>query len=570
MKSQILARAVGAALILSGGTAAAYVPTSNTDADIVIYWGGATASTVSAQELAVGALCDANPHVIYVRTESDANPARKNLPGNDWAVACETAAAGATVSGLPNGKRILVVKRDRGGSGVGVGPLQTNTPFTFLTISAANCPDTPTPGVNGAPNVVGPGGGLVPLIGCPNTIAAATLYSTSRLIEVGTSDIEPDKFIGINTPVVDSVNQPFLPGVAFGAVNALSGLTFNTPVTLPLYLALQSAQFPATSVCNPANVGYTAAVVVPDISRPVTNGESEACMPSLTKQEINSVLTGRITNWNLFLNSAGAPIVPGSFPTRICRRVEGSGTQATINALMSNYPCDPNLNDLTFDLLLPRSVAGPNLVLNSGSSDVATCLTTLAGEAANPYAIGVLSVEGRNNNNSAPYRYIKVDGIAPTLRNIHAGDYYFYAQQTCQRRDYAALAANAPVGADDTTANRVLAYDALCSSTKATSLGAFGALVKLNNPQNAANCTSGANTSQCGSLYQWGQSGWLATPTSAQVYDNVLAASTRPINAFTREVSPGRVNICQHPVKSTAPGNTGRGVIVAPNPTWTP
>jgi hypothetical protein len=350
-------------------------------------------------------------------------------------------------------------------------------------------------------------------------------------------------------------------------VEALSALTFNTPVTLTLYRALQNAQFPASSVCNPGNAGYTTVIAVPgNIRNDITNGESEACMPSLTKQEINSLLTGRIVNWNQLLTAGGAAAV-GAGAVQICRRVEGSGSQATLNALMSNWPCDPNAADAAFDIVQPRNSASATLVLNSGSSDVATCLTNFEAAATNKLAIGVLSVEGRNNNNAAGYRYIKIDGVAPTLQNIHRGDYWFWAQQTCQRRNYDILNANAGVTADDTTANRITAFNALCGADNANSLGAFAALIKLNNPQNPTNCANGSNLAQCGSLYTWGQSGWLATQTPAQLYDNVLAASTRPVNAWTREVAVGRVNICQVPLKAS--GAT-RGVVVAPNPTWTP
>src|SRR5262245_20953593 len=137
-----LAQAVGAALCLSASSAFAYLPTSNTDADVVIYWGGATASSLSAQELTVEAVCDTDPHVLYVNSGAAPNT---NAPGNDWAIACRTAAAGTTKTGLANGLRVLVIKRDRDGSGVGVGPVQVNTTITFLTL-AGNCATVATPG----------------------------------------------------------------------------------------------------------------------------------------------------------------------------------------------------------------------------------------------------------------------------------------------------------------------------------------------------------------------------------------------------------------------------------------
>lgn len=582
MNSMQVSRAVGAVLALAGSAAYAYVPTSNTDADVVLYWGGATASSLSAQELVLNTVCDTDPHLIYVRNEADTNATRRNAQANDWAVACRTAATGTTRSGLPNDKKILVIKRDRGGSGTGVGPLQVNTEFKFLTINATNCPDVITPGVNRAPTVTffPPGGGAgvtVPLQGCPNAgPTLATLYTTEAYTEMGTSDIEPNKFIGINTPVINdddglgNVPYPFLPSVSFGDVQTVGALAFNTPVTLTLFRALQTAQFPATSVCNPANAGYNTVITVPgNIRTDITNGESEACMPSLTQKEINSLLTGQIPLWSQLLDSAGAAVLP-ALPVQICRRVEGSGSQATINALISQWPCDPDRTDLVVNITQPRN-SGAGVFLNSGSGDVANCLVARddAATSTNRFAIGVLSVEGRNNDKAQAWRYIKIDGVAPTLRNIHAGDYEIWVQQTCQRRNYTTLASNAPVGADDTIANRIALYNQMCGATNPNSLNSLNGLTRINNPTNAANCTSGSNLAQCGSLYTWGQSGWLATATSGLVYDNVLAASTRPINPWTR-VTSNVLNACQRPTKTNLGGNSARGVIVTPNPTWTP
>ena len=415
--------AVGAALLLASGAASAYVPSSNVDADVVLYWGGATASTLSAQELAVNSLCDAvaagapAPHLVYVN-----NVASNDAPGNDWAVACHTAAApNVPRSGLPNGLRILIVKRDRDGSGVGVGPVQSNTPISFLTI-AGNC--TTTPVGTARPQFLDPNGSAVSLVGCPNTIPAATLYTTQRVTEMGTSDIEPSKFIGINTPNVDGTPTPFNAAVAFQSSASTGALLFNTPVTLALRSVLQRNQFSAASVCHPDNAGYAA------------NAETEACMPSLTRSEVNSLLTGRIVTWNALLDSTGTALSTGAGTlagnVQICRRVNGSGTQATINAVIGSYPCDVNRADNSIDVILPRTPNGTTVIGNSGSSDVDNCLHNF-NATANPYAIGILSLE-RNTGNARNWRYIKLDGVAPTLRNVHAGDYSLWAQQSCQRR----------------------------------------------------------------------------------------------------------------------------------------
>ncbi|MGE0384908.1 MAG: hypothetical protein AB7Q97_09285 [Gammaproteobacteria bacterium] len=570
-----LSQAIGASLLFASGSAFAYLPASNTDADVIMYWGGATASSLSAQELTVAAVCATDTHLLYQTPNSGTNPKRA---GNDWAIACRTSAA---KTGIADGTRVLVIKRDRGGSGVGVGPVQTKSTdpvptggapgdggkISFLNIAPANCNIAATGGVDGAPAIQDPAGApgvVIPLVGCTAT------YTAFAFAEMGTSDIEPSKFFDINTPVVDGSGVPFRTESdrTFAEQNALAALTFNNPVTLALRNKLQEAQFPIGSVCNPANAAY-GQLTASETDRPdTTNAESEACMPSLTREEIDSILTGKILGWNQLLRADGSAIPGLTGAVQICRRVDGSGTQATINALIGSFPCDTNLADGAIDIIKPRGTASAQLVLNSGSSDVDNCLHNF-NATANPYAIGILSVEGRNTDNTRNYRYIKIDGVAPTLRNIHAGDYYLWAQQACQRRGES-LPYNAGVGPLDTILNKDRVFDSLCGGNATAGLNSIATLTKLNNPSDLTNCLNGTALSKCGSLYTWGQSGWLATPTSAIVYDNVLAASTRPVNAYTREVTTGKVNICQTPTKATVGGNAARGTIVAPNPNWVP
>jgi hypothetical protein len=526
----------GAVMLALSGTSFAWDARTEA-ADHVVYWGGATASTLSAQELTVESVCDSDPaqssdtNLFYVKsTTTDA-------PGNDWAIACRGVAGGKT--GLVG--KILVVKRDRGGSGVGVGPVQSATPISFLTVDSTSCTLAVTPGVNGAPQIVAPEGGSVAITGCTAT------YTTNALAEIGTSDIEPDKFgFSLNIPIVDGSPQPFLAGVAFGGQSSLAALVFNNPVTLALRNKLQEAQFDVSSVCNPANASYALASINPAdvvVGRPVpTNAESVTCMPTLSRQEIDSLLTGRVAAWSQLLRADGTAVPGLTGGVQICRRVEGSGTQATINANISAYPCDPNRADGLTDVVAPRIANGTSVINNSGSGDVDNCLHNF-NASANPYAIGNLSVEGRNTGLNRNWRFIKIDGVAPTLAAVHSGAYYNWAQQSIQYR--AGIAAN-----------KVAIFNALAGG-----LNNPTTLEKLNRQANAANCAAGTTTA-CGSLYNFGQSGWLATPTSALVYDNVLNTA-RPVNSLTREVTTGKVNICQTPVKSTAGGNAGRGLVIA-------
>lgn len=537
LRKYIVKPAAAICLALGSTSAMAYLPVNNDDAAITLHWGGATASTLSAMELTVTAVCASNVHILYVPAGSGTNPKR---PGNDWAVACTA----RNDLGLPvANSRVLVVKRDRGGSGVGVGPVQTKSgeagsQITFLNVSPATCPTVGTPGVNGAPAITNPSGGLVPLQEC------AATYNQSRYTEMGTSDIEPNKFFLINEPVVDGVGLPFRPETdrAFQEETTLAGLAFNTPVTLALRNVLQTEQFPAaTSVCNPAHPSYNLLTDDPTDRADATNAESQACMPSLSRSQIASMMAiGTTINWNQLLRANGTAILPAGLPIQVCRRVAGSGTQATINALIMGWPGDPGS---TIDIQSPKLPNGTTIIGNSGSSDVDNCLHNF-NATANPYAIGILSVEGRNTDNLRNWRYIKIDGVAPTLRNMHAGDTYMWAQQSCQRRNNGLPYNNSGSG-QDTIANKALVYSALCGAAAANG---------LNNPVELAKLDDNA-------IYTWGRSGWLATPTATFVASTVLNYAT-PINLFTRNPSNRPLNILQVPLKATVGVNAGRGMIV--------
>ena len=538
LRKYLVKPAVAVCLALGSTSAMAYLPADNNDAAVTLYWGGATASTQSAMELTVTAVCAADTHILYVPAGGvAANPKR---PGNDWAVACNTSLA---KTGLPDGTRVLIVKRDRGGSGVGVGPVQTKlnetgSQITFLNVNAVTCPTVGTPGVNGAPSITNPSGGLVPLQEC------AATYNQSRYPEMGTSDIEPDKFFGagVNEPVVDGVGLPFRTEAdrAFAERSTLGGLMFNTPVTLALRNALQREQADPASVCHPDHPSYNLLTADLNDRADTTNAESLPCMPFVERAHVASLMTGSIVNWNQLLGRNGLSFLPAGLPVQICRRVAGSGTQATINALVMGVPGT--------NIVTPRLPNGVTVIGNSGSGDVDTCLHNF-NATANPYAIGVLSVEGRNTDNLRNWRYVRYNFQAPILAAAHAGVYELWAQQSCQRRNGLLPYNVGSAPATDTVANKTLVYRSLCGVTAPSGLNNPTALALLNN----------------NAVYTWGQSGWLASPSSSLVADNVLNLA-RPVNMFTRDALNRPLNILQPPLKATAGANAGRGAYaVNPN-----
>lgn len=559
MTKHVLKNAVAVALCTAAGSASAFVPGSDPNAYPLalagyyeVVFSGATAASNSVRNWVIDRVCNTtDPVDVYRRFTAGSY-------GNDWAVACVVRThqdtdgdgnvdAGETVTA----KNVLFRKRDTGGSGWGVTPV-THPMNVALGTPATNGVDLVNPGgtatgfkVDIMSVTTGAGAGF----NCDTTANPPVVLATGagrsyneykcggtvvqRVPDSGVSDIEPSKFFGINTPAG-------LPAyAASGAVSTFTfgALVFGTPVSLDLRNALQAVQFPNTSVCHPANAGYAA------------NGETEACMPSLTTTEIRSLFTGGIPTWNNFMVTnpaapAGAKIsmrlhpdvaalgtVPADQKVQICRRVNGSGTQAQFNAIFLNWPCDTGV---TLPAVAPGSLlTGPVVAENSGSSDVSRCLddfndgsnaSTKNAGLVKRWAIGINSTEN-NANNAFSYRFVKINGSAPTIQAVHAGDYEDYAEQSMQYRTNTTTLLNNNLAADKTDTLTILAH-----------MAAQG---------NTPNDTAIINTNY---IFTWGQGGWLVTPKSTGGFNPSNPFSIgNPVNSSTRAPFGKAPNTCHFP-----------------------
>ena len=547
IRNYLMQAAIATALATSAGGAFAYLPTSNADADKVIYWSGATASTQSAQDSVIDFVCDPAAGAINVMSRT-----------NNWAIACNSTSTKTPALG---NARVLIVKRDNGGSGVGVGPLQQGVALNFLDASAG-------PGGNcaGADVAKSSSNGTAYL----ERSCAAGNVAGGRVPDIGTSDIEPGLFTGLNAPVLNTSDGPGVPangtpypfdpnGPAFAKTAVLGDLVFNTPITTELYKALQAAQFAASSPCYPSvgNAAYSAIVQV-NLDDPATavneaisapRGDTEQCMPSLTRAEIASIFTGQIKNWEEFkvlnpatnttvdlrtaANNAGLVLPPlrsGATPVQVCRRVPGSGTQSQFNSEHLGVNCAAGV-------VGPKGAATltlPFVAENSSATNVEQCLddfnqgtntSTKNGGLVKRWAIGIRSTEASASSSATSpfwnfnYRFVKIDGSAPTIENVHRGDYWNFATQNLQ----AAPTANA-----DTLA----VFDIIAD--KAFTVAG---LKSLNN-----DCKHG-----------FGRGCWLGTPKTAgaspEVFDVDLFAAA-PVNNFTRAPNGQPLNTCQPPIRS--------------------
>lgn len=574
MKRKILQATVGCAMAVSASVAMAYNPATTTT-DYQIYITGSSAVSQTVLAYVKDTLCNSNTTVFrrYGPGYGDGTTSY----GNGWAVACHVV-NNAPVTGLSQDSNVIFIKRDAGGSGVGVMPVLAPD-FNNAGVALGAQPHlqfSESSSVNGC--TVNPGDS--------NEYDCGAGDVTDQYSDAGFSDVEPSKFKGSNAPP----GFPDFNSVPMQAYNAqaVAALTLGVPVNKLLRDALQLAQFPSTSICSPQNSAHDQGSV--DSGQPVSNSNPEngdllQCMPSLTPAELRSVYNGGITDWSQYLvhsdpdNSASSyeslialvtnldsallPTAEGgtNHYVEICRRTPGSGTQASSGILFLNSPCDPTVAPM-YDTP-GNPFGGPKVDDGSGATDVGKCLDSYSTGTGQDgfnsgnikrWAFGVQFTTENTLTNTNPrldYRFIKVNGVAPDIKNVWAGDYPFYAEESYQYRSdaktmfcaydpaltYAQNMSQHPVQctssatALQTDIQKILAYIGAHSVTPA----ALGLLDQ-------------------GDGYPWGTGGWLAIPGGSNIPTSVFDYAN-PINTSTRAPFGHLPNTCQ-------PATTTQSVIV--------
>lgn len=347
----------------------------------------------------------------------------------------------AKVTGLSAPTNVLVRKRSAGGSGQGVQPVADAAAIAQMQLTPANCKVT----------------GTADVYKCSNTV------TENVVSDAGISDEEPALFVAPNVPSGFTAVTP----TQISRLNAapMAALTFGIPVTNALYAALQVAQG-----LNPDLDGD---LVREGQSETADAADIEANMPSLTREQVASLMKGATASWaNFFYNGTALTATPGvTAPSdsrvNVCRRVNGSGTQAQLNALFLNVPCSsaaeqPAVDNtsctnttggvgtspvctiggayLGYEDL--RGVTASQAIIheNSGSGNVENCLNEL--QDNNRWAIGVQSLEKVSTKSS----FIKLNGVSPTLANVATGNYFDWAATSMQWRNTTVAGIAAPTG----------------------------------------------------------------------------------------------------------------------------
>jgi hypothetical protein len=421
-----------AAALTAAGAAQALTPTQIAAARSAGTLKEVRIAGASALRLSVAAYmkeaCDASTmHVIW----------NSNSEGtNHRAYSCNL---GVQQGNYAAGTPVLVYKRDQGGSGQGVNPIARQEDQTHMrVVDDATCTT-----INGGATPVGAGSPAV-----PNYICTAT-ETLGIKSDAGISDVEPALLqaaanlpsgtTALSTAEVGSMDVAPL-------VQALFGVVVNTKA----YRALQEAQ----GIIAPG----AALRDVPADQSTWTQADIDS-IPSLPISFVRAAFTGQLLGgapnnaqkrgWNIVIpTTVDANVMTKTM--NICRRTEGSGTQATSNAFFANNPCGPTTGAYYNPLGVSGSagnatttnatVAAAPVLVQEGTSagQVEDCVGRDVNVAADGdgtgYAIGYLGREANplRAGGDLQYRYVKLDGAAPVRNVAKAGGYPVVFEATMQ------------------------------------------------------------------------------------------------------------------------------------------
>ena len=330
---------------------------------------------------------------------------------------------------VPAGKtKLAIYKYSVGGSAFGVTPINSNNAVSgaalgadgnllpFLDLTKINSLCSGTFATTTAAATFGTALSTYVNVACSNASGTLTTLATTY---IGVSDVEPAFFTNKTSNIT--------PVTAYA-------LIFGVPVSKNIRDALQTQQ------------GLT------------LGSDTEANMPSLSSAQIVSAYTQLGQTW------AGLGVTSGlaNDAIHVARRVDSSGTQKTFEALIAHTPngepanksCAKNVDPFVApdsgavganvgDADSLCAAATPPAVFGgSGGGNVRNCM--INHHTASRGAIGILTTEDKPG--SANWRFLKVDGVAPTQAQAAAGKYRFYVESTINTRSSGAFATSAALG----------------------------------------------------------------------------------------------------------------------------
>ncbi len=440
--------AVAVSLISGSQAGFALTPWTDGAPDLVIYTSGGPALDKAFEKIVTNTLADANSVDVF------SDVASTGTIGGRWQSFYFTGKANL---GSPlAGKKIILEKRTYGSGGYGVVPLVANDGNGLLLehLKIESLPATAwdadgatgkrwkksLSGTNAATylgKVVSDAGFLA--LDPVTLLKPATENYPEQVKELISGDFEPDW-----PQDLSKMPENF-------TVIGTGGYVYGVEVTEDLYRVLQAAQQKSGTLPSDITIG----------------AYSDAAMPSLNRNFLASILAGKVANWEQIkivdkltgtavpltdpsiLAAAGVSAPPlnqdGITPVGVGRRNKGATSGAVAYARFLGYPGTArsyppaantaNSEDKTAAPIVksPTSLGATDFLLIDWQSG--TNISTLNPTLTKVWGIAITGGDRDSGASAAgtggkPWRYIKIDGSAPTIENVAAGNYPFWAEGT--------------------------------------------------------------------------------------------------------------------------------------------
>jgi hypothetical protein len=441
--------AVAISLLAGSQGSFALTPWTDGAADLVVYTSGGAAQDQAITRVISTTLAAPGTVDIF----SDLTTSGATSAGGRWQAFYFT--GNSALTGGLAGKKIIFVKRSYGAAGYGVVPLFANNgdgiPLEQLNIQGTQLLDWTADGAGKWKKVI-------------NQANASTLL-TKVVSDGGFLGVDPEILLQPGTENYPEQVNEVLTGApelswptdinkapdGFTRVTT-GGLVYGVAVTLDLYKVLQAAQKRSGSLPSNTVIGAYTSSALPNLNRNLLASIFAGKIPAweqvkIVDKTVSPAVALPLTDPSI-LADAGviAPIKTSDGKTQVGvgRRNKGAAIGAVGYAKFLNYPGTANASKPANNTPLSDDPIAAPLVKSPGGAGATDNLlidwnagTNTSGLNANLLKVWGIALNSVDRNPGATadgatagkaWRYIKIDGYAPTIENVAAGVYPHWAE----------------------------------------------------------------------------------------------------------------------------------------------